>query len=330
MRTVIASLAIAFFLAFTPAQAETLPQEQGHELLEKELMQRWAQINDVAWPLLASNYELCTDIQGWLPGFSAMTVPDGSGQVVFHVASGSPAALAGLQPGDVVTAVNGNSTTHRRSERAETNYKRRLGDGLQSGQPLQVTATRDAESFSAEITPVQGCDIELVYTGTATPSMSNERQLMLGTVMENYVRTEDEARLYLAREFARVILDQAGSNRRFGRGMGAVMGVASRITGHDMDNAYANRAIGNMFRGKQQDEAADELSLYLAARAGVDISQAPLFWEHVFDNRTGNATVGRLFGTSPGSPERLEGFQQVAERIAELQQTGQPLFPSES
>lgn len=328
MRTALMTLMLAITLAIAPAHANT---STAQEFLDKELVQRWSQINDVAWPLLANNAELCADIQGWLPGFAATTLPDGTGQVVFHVAPDSPAAQAGLQRGDVVTSVNGHATSHRRAERAETNYKRRLADALEEeGQPVQVAVTRGQDAFGIAITPVQGCDIELVYTGTATPTMSNERQLMLGTVMENYVRTEDEARLYLAREFARVVLDQAGSNRRVSRGMGAVLGVASRITGHDMDNAYANRAIGNWFRGRGQDEAADELSLYLAARAGVDISQAPAFWGHVFENQTGNPTLGRLFGTSPGSPERLEGFQRTADYISGLQENGQPLIPAEA
>lgn len=326
MRKFLSTIMIVFAAVAAPSWAS---DQLVQEYLSKDLIQRWDRLNTIAWPLLANNAEICPDISGPLAGFTASTLPDGNGQVVFHVADGSPAAEQGLRKGDVLLSVNGKSTTHRKAEKAEENYRERLESALESGQ-VALSVQRQGAQEAVVFTPDTGCAIELVYTGTATPTIMNERQVMIGTIMENYVRTEDEAAIYLAREFARVILDQAGSNKRFGRGMGAVMGIASRFTGHDLDNAYANRAVGNFFRGKKQDDAADELSLFLVARAGIDVSQAPEFWEHVFENRTGNQALGRLMGNSPGSPERLENLRATTEAILQLQQDGRPLLPQDT
>ena len=76
-------------------------------------------------------------------GVEASTDP--KGVEVTEVADDSPAAKAGLQEGDVITAIDGNDVTSPEAVRAAVQAK-------QSGDQLGVTYTRDGQSKTVDVT----------------------------------------------------------------------------------------------------------------------------------------------------------------------------------
>jgi putative serine protease PepD len=70
---------------------------------------------------------------------------DGKGVEITEVAAGSPAAKAGLQQGDVITALDGKDVTAPDAVRTAVQAK-------SSGDDLSVTYTRGGQSKTVDVT----------------------------------------------------------------------------------------------------------------------------------------------------------------------------------
>jgi membrane-associated protease RseP (regulator of RpoE activity) len=78
-------------------------------------------------------------------GVGVQASTDGKGVEITEVASGSPADKAGLQQGDVITALDGNDVTTPAAVRSAVQAK-------QSGDKLSVTYTRNGQSNTVDVT----------------------------------------------------------------------------------------------------------------------------------------------------------------------------------
>jgi membrane-associated protease RseP (regulator of RpoE activity) len=78
-------------------------------------------------------------------GVGVETAADGKGVEITQVADDSPAAKAGLQEGDVITAVDGKDVTSGEAVRAAVQAK-------QSGDQISVTYTRNGQSSTVDVT----------------------------------------------------------------------------------------------------------------------------------------------------------------------------------
>jgi putative serine protease PepD len=78
-------------------------------------------------------------------GVGVQSADDGEGVVITEVADGSPAASAGLQEGDVITAIDGDEVASAMALRSAILAK-------ESGDEITVSYTRDGASSSAKAT----------------------------------------------------------------------------------------------------------------------------------------------------------------------------------
>jgi putative serine protease PepD len=78
-------------------------------------------------------------------GVSTEDVEDGAGASIAEVRADTPASRAGLQNGDVVTAVNGDSVD-------SADDLRRLIDSKSPGDSVELTVTRDGDSRKLDVT----------------------------------------------------------------------------------------------------------------------------------------------------------------------------------
>jgi PDZ domain len=79
--------------------------------------------------------------QGWLGITHMNSVPSGSGVVITSIASGSPAATAGLEPGDVITQIGNQPVQSVGDVNAALN-------GLVAGNTVQIQFNRGPATFS--------------------------------------------------------------------------------------------------------------------------------------------------------------------------------------
>lgn len=325
MRTLL-TFATAFLLAFTfhlPAGAQT-PSINDVNLRDSAVLERWSQVFDATWPLQQANADLCPEQQAYLPGFLAVGVDDGTGVRVFQVASFSPAQTAGLAEGDFITAINGNPTNHRKASKAGEQFQNAYDKAIKNQGPMELSITRAGTPLQLTIESVKGCDFRVVYTGQPIPTLVQDNIVLVGTVLDRYAANPEQLRMYLARDFAHVLLNHRQQRQKSAGRWNMIGRVAGMATGHSLGGG-AGAAIANWKLGPKQDLEADQLGLYLVANAGDDVTHAPAFWTAVFAQHEGGGIASRLLNTHRGTPERLETIQKTTDRILAQKAAGEPL-----
>jgi hypothetical protein len=94
------------------------------------------------------------------------------------------------------------------------------------------------------------------------------------------------------------------------------------VLGHEV----AHHVLGHVWSRPVYEQDADYLGLYLAARAGYDISVAPGFWER-FGRTVPFSLDQRVWYSHPGSPERAIALRSAVSEIRAKRERGVPLAP---
>jgi hypothetical protein len=315
----------------TPADAARAPMRRPAWDRSLEGLRRDDQrVADVAFRLATANVELCSDIaplsglvlQSALqygprvrPAARAMFGLDDRPQVE-AVAAGSPAAAAGLAPGDILVAVDdallsppqapppGASDDRPATFAPLAEAYARLVGALARG-PTRLTLLRGGARLAATVGSQPGCAYDMqVIPGDGLTASADGRHVFISTAMVGFADTDARLALVLGHELAhdllhhRERLDRAGFARR-------VLGV--------LGSSPASLVL--------TEKEADYVGLYLDARAGYDISQAPDFW------RTFPAGAGDFDWTHPSIAERVAALAATRDEIERKRAEGAPLAP---
>jgi beta-barrel assembly-enhancing protease len=231
---------------------------------------------------------------------------------VLAIVPGSPADMAGMSEDETIAAINEQSIVpapvqRRASTQSINAFVSQLQDALQSG-PVRLIVRNGAAERNIALPGVPGCAsrVELAPGPGLTAAADGETVQISGALAE-FVVNDDELAVVAGHEMAHNILrhrerlDAAGVRR----GLLASIGKnASRI--------------------RATEEEADYLGLYLAARAGYDISAGIGFWE-----RFGRRTSWGIFNspTHPGWRKRQGQVKAAILEIAAQRASGQALLP---
>lgn len=314
--------AILLTLAASSAQADS-SRDRVAQLDNHSMHQAMSSIYDAIWPLQVSNHEICPGQKRFLPGFAAAPGEKNEGAFVHHVVDGSPAAQAGLQRGDAVLEINGAGVTHRNVNKASERYEAAWKKAIERSAPMHLKIQRDGAPIELHVESIPACEIHVVYSGRQHPTMIVDNAIVIGASLDRFASTPEQLRMFIARDFAAIMLAHQQQRETTSRGINLAGKVLSIATGRNIEAPGA--VIANWRHGPKQAIEADRLSLLLVARAGDDISLAPAYWQGVFANNTGNATVGRLINSPAGTPERLEAIQKTTATILAHQAEGVPL-----
>ena len=223
--------------------------------------------------------------------------------------------MAHLSEDETITAINERLLVPIPLERRATTQSvdavlSQLQAALQAG-PVRLAVRNGATQRNIVIHGIPGCAsrVELAPGPGLTAAADGETVQVSGALAE-FVLNDDELAVVAAHEMAHNILrhrerlDAAGVHR----GLLASIGKnASRI--------------------RATEEEADYLGLYLAARAGYDISAAIGFWE-----RFGRRTSWGIFHspTHPRWRKRQEVVKATIQEIAAEQASGRAILPDAS
>jgi hypothetical protein len=198
----------------------------------------------------------------------------------------SPAALAGLEPGDELVAINGrqleiaaaagNGATIRR-DRAED-----LLVALPVQEPIRLSVVRAGKAMDLVLHPVPACLARFeIVAGSARFARSDGRLIQLGQVLVRMLSDEEMA-FVLSHELAHSILDHRAQLAELER-------QAPR------KKADKRRS----FLAREFEDQADRLAVHLMARAGFDPWAAPRFMRRYgtsFDKVSTRAGIHRPAG----------------------------------
>lgn len=210
------------------------------------------------------------------------------GVSIAGVVTQSPAAQAGVEPGDELVAINGirleaaaaeNPIATARRDRAED-----LLVALPPQGPIRLSVVRSGQTRDLVLNPVAACQarFELV-AGTARFARSDGRLIQLGQALAKTL-SDAEMAFVLSHELAHSILDHRVR----------LAGLELRAPGSKADRQYL--ALARTF-----EDQADRLSVHLMAAAGFDPRAAPRFMRRY---GTGFDTVSTRGGIHRPARER--------------------------
>ena len=287
-------------------------------------------VADVAYRIATASVELCSDrapqsglvLQNALeyaphlrPAAEAMFHLDDR-PAVEAVAANGPAALAGLRRDDILLAIGdqplaASPTPQPGADARPATYapietaQARIVEALRRGS-TSVTVQRGQAQLRLDIVGQPGCAYDAqVLPGPDLAASADGRHVFISSALVSYVRSDDMLALVLGHEFAHDVLHH---HQRLDQ-----VGFARRTLG-ELGSTPASLHLA--------EREADYVGLYLTARAGYDISEAPEFWRRFPD------AAGDLGWSHPSAAERAANLAATRDEILAKRQAGQPLIPN--
>ena len=285
-----------------------LAAEQDVQMAEWRALK--ARLDGMFLPLIRSGVAICET--GPYYGFSHLTSDVftdgfqrrlaetrgiGTSSWVSSVAPTSPAAHAGLMPGDEMQSINGASVVSREEElrivEARASQFRR-GSGNEpittferamnaTPPPTRFTVWRQAGSSGAEllIEPETTCSYRAHVIEGGVNAFADGTNVYVAKGMMDFVETNAELQFVLAHELAHNGAGHVDAMRRntiMGALVGAITDAALGLPG-TMTRTYAEEGMTEYSQDFERE--ADYLAVYFLARAGVDLSGLEGFWRRM-------------------------------------------------
>ncbi|MDY6922406.1 MAG: M48 family metallopeptidase [Pseudomonadota bacterium] len=332
---VAASLALALATAgcgHPGPDAPTPPLSDSPAARLEGLTQLDVRVANVAWRLALANADLCPvnhPRAGWTlqsaNQYGAELRPlairryglEGDLPGVLAAPPDSPAARAGLAPGDLILAVDGRTLAPGAAgaesyDGLEANLA--VLDAALSRGPARLSVRRDGVVREVRLDPVLACaNPAEVRVGGGSAAISRTGRILVPADMATLAETDDQLAFLIAHELAHAVLEHSPPPAQPG-----VRGAA---------NARLTLRRGRT-GGAEAD--ADRLGLYLLARAGFDARLATEFLVRFAEQQSlpDSPQISLVSGSLYRSPNgRRRALQPVIEDIAARAAAGRDLIP---
>ena len=323
------ALAVAGCNGGPPRQAAAEPPASPEARLEG-LTALDARVATVSWRLAQANADLCPVSRqraGWTlqsaSQYGAELRPvaerrfglEGDLPGILVAPPDSPAAKAGLAPGDLIVAVNGQALSAGAGAiESYEGLKANIAvlDGALARGPAQLTVRRDAVERTVHLRPVLACAYDTqVDVSDEARSRFDGRRIYITDTMAELARNDDELAFALGHELAHGILEH--------RTQADVTGV----------KGASNWAI-SMRRGLSlsAEADADKMAVYLVARSGFDPYQGVEFLTRLEEaNPLLRSPQINLGGVYEGTSARRRALQPILAEVTARKTGGRALIP---
>jgi len=290
----------------------------------------------VAAPLLINNAELCKAHTRNLLGFTARNrywYPgeyNEAAQVVFGmgerlqvtgVLAGSGAARAGLRRGDDLVSAGGKVLPT--GPNASSSAGAVFGPLVSSQATLAMVIERDEKSrqLSIPVTRACGFAIELGNSDNVN-SYADGQRVMVTRGMLHFAQSDAQLAVLIAKGMAHNILGHAAAQRN----VGTISSVIDNLSHVRPDMSMLIGSAGIKAMPAELDAAADNLSLYMLARAGYPIEEAASFWKRLAATYPATVLNGYV-ANHPATALRLAAIEKAGAEIKSKQGSKKSLMP---
>jgi hypothetical protein len=309
--------------------------ERQREMALSVAVNRYERLLGIGWPLLVAGEELCGRQVQPLYGFlihdrevygreyedvAGRHFKIGEGLFVRYVHPDLPAAAAGLKKGDRIITLNGRSVE---DEGARMVIKRIRSAGEKGTLWLGVESER--KRYEIEIKGVSACRYALIMVhNDSVNAFADGNNVGITTGMMRFVETDEELSIVVAHEMSHNALGhlQKMQGNIF---LGSLLDVLIyETTGVDVGGIFGQ--IGGLVFSQAFESEADYAGLYVAARAGYDITGAANLWRRMAVEHPGSIEEGFL-ASHPSTPKRFLAIERTIKEIDDKRTRGEPLVP---
>lgn len=186
-------------------------------------------------------------------------------------------------------------------------------------------------SFSMEKVLEPACPIQVwVVPNNDLNAHTDGSQVWVSASLIEF-STKDELALVLGHEFAHIAMrhrEKKGQNWSLGWLAGFAADVAAAAAGVNTQGGFSNigSMVGQEHGSVDFEMEADYVALYIVAKAGLPIDNAPEFWRKMA-TRYPSMIEPSLSSTHPSSAQRYLAMQKAVEEINKKKAQGKPLEP---
>lgn len=323
--------------------AAQLEARKQRELVVRSFAEAGWRLSDVGYRVLTAGADLCGDLRSHRIGLNVWNVAAfqdewreaaaslyglSSLAEVAHVVPGSPASAAGLRAGDLLLAIDDwQVPTGEGSVAAVSKELRRR---LEPGRPITVRVRRGGETLALGVTPVPACDVELALEeGDDKNAYTDGKRIVVFRGMLEFAKTDTELAVVLSHELAHDAMRHIRAQQQnavVGGLFGLVIDVLAAAGGVNTQGEFTKIGMqaGAAAYSVGFEQEADYVGMYILARAGYPIEEAPALWRRM---AVMNPKAIQLRATHPTTPERFVALEKTVEEIRVKQANRMPVFP---
>ena len=325
-----------------PLPADEIAAEQRRQQIAQmhDYYAQLARVDNVAFHVAAANAEFCKTVapQIGIDAATAHNLPrkyqsyasealniSWTEPTALSVASGSPAARAGIRRGDRILTLGNEAVPAKKSVAWINDWLK-----AHSGQPVEIMVRRDGADTLRTVRPVMACAIpvKLVTDGTAN-AYTDYKKIVIQSGVLRLTRSDADLAVIVGHELAHVTMGHYG--KRLQNALVGELGGAVIDGGLLLGGIYSGRTFskhfaraGAMAFSVEFEREADYVGAYYAARAGYDISGSENIWRAM---ALENPNSIRLAHTHPTAPARFVQMRKTAAEIADKKRRHLPLLP---
>ncbi|MGV7208987.1 M48 family metalloprotease [Oxalobacteraceae bacterium A2-2] len=323
-----------------PPVREEAPVVTPKMAAAREALEQMVALQDrlyrVAAPILINNADLCKTQARNLLGFTAKNKYSYPGEyadaaqaalgygdklVVSSVLAGSGAARSGLRKGDALLAAENKPLPT--GPNAETAAAAVFGPLVSTRQIIKLQVQRGEATQSVSIPVTRACAFKIdIGNADNINSYADGSRVLITRGMVNFAQSDEAIAFVLAKDIAHNVLGHAAITRQ------------AYTIGSIIDNLVTVRPDLSMLIGsagvkpmpQELDAAADQLSLYMVARAGYDVGHARAFWQRLATQYPATVLNGYT-ANHPAVNYRLAAIDKTVAEIRSKQAAKRPLLP---
>jgi membrane-associated protease RseP (regulator of RpoE activity) len=303
------------------------------EIVAEEVMTEQIRLAEVSWLLQTKGRAICREDVRPLLGIYMMPKPKGAmgdvyaekygikdGPTVFHLVSGSPAEVAGIKKGDVLTKINDNKVENGKSTED-------IFGAWEQEKPIQIAVERQGVPVTTTLTPIVACKYGVgLSPEQIINAFADGKRVMIARGMMSFAKTDNELALVVSHEIAHNSMKHIDAKKQnMGLGLLADIAFAIATKGQAGNPGFAN--AGAVAYSQEFEAEADYVGLYLMANAGLPITDAPKFWRRMAAAHPQNIKTNHS-ASHPSTSYRMVALEEAVNEIQEKISRGEPLTPN--
>ena len=315
-------------------EAEAKKQRQ---IALESLLNDQIHLEQVAYPIQVAGSPFCGDAVKPAMGFyfankyavpkdfhdAAVSLYDmGEPLQVTHVIPGSPAGKAGIQENDILVALNGEKMPVGKTAVKEA--VELMEDQLKSGESVTLTVLRGETEKDFSLVPEDACDYPVfLNTSDQVNAMADGSKIIIARGMMRFADNDQELGMVISHELAHNAMAHMKALKQ-NYMLGSIFDIVAMVYGINTQGIFGK--LGARRYSKEFEAEADYVSLYIMARAGLPIDDAPQFWRRMATAHPGSIEANHA-SSHPSTPERFVALEKTIEEIREKEASGRPLEP---
>lgn len=249
-----------------------------------------------------------------------------------YVVPGSAADKAGVRSGDTLLQV-GQWPITGTGPNAVKETLSQIQAQSKNGQPVRVDILRAApgkdpipQKISLLIIPDRACSYPVVLgNGDEVNAYADGQQVVVQRGMLRFATNDTELALVVSHEIAHNSMSHIRS-KMTNYALGSILDIAAQVLLKvPTQGLFGN--VGASAYSKEFEAEADYVGLYIMARAGGDIDNAPQFWRRMAALSPA-AIQSSHMSTHPATPERFVALEQTVKEIKAKRAAGKVLTPN--